>query len=100
LSDLWIYGALVILVFWGVYSRLVSYVMAPVLIVLKIIFDILFVIVAIVFSLVDLLLLPIVRPIRRALIRQQFRADKAAWIAKNLKADSKSGPPLGCGRNL
>jgi hypothetical protein len=67
---------LVILAFWGFYSRFISYMMAPVLIVLTIVFDILYVIVAIVFRLVDSPLLVIVRPIRRVLIKRQFRADK------------------------
>ena len=89
-TQIWVYGAVLIAVFWGVYSRLISYLMAPLLIVFKIIFNIFFVLAAIIFGLLDLSLRPIVRPLRRKLIRRQLRADKAAWIAKNVKSDSKS----------
>ena len=90
-TRIWVYGALLIAVFWGFYSRLISYLLAPLLIVFKIIFDILFVLVTIVSVLLDFILTPIVSPLRKALIRRQLHADKAAWIAKNVKSDVKSG---------
>jgi hypothetical protein len=65
LTHLWIYGGLVILLFWAAYSRLIAYVMRPFLLILKIVFDIIFVVVVLVFALIDLMLLPIVRPIRK-----------------------------------
>src|SRR5262249_286341 len=79
-TTLWIYGGLVILVFWGFYSRLISYVLAPIFILLKRIFDFLFLVLAIALALFDWALLPAVRPLRKKLIKHQLRADRATWI--------------------
>jgi hypothetical protein len=94
-TQIWLYGAVIVAISWGIYSRLISYALAPVLIISKIIFDILFIAVAIIFGIMDSCLRPIVRPLRRARIRRRLTLDKKTWIAKNVKAASDGVRPSG-----
>jgi hypothetical protein len=87
----WVYGAVILAVFWGFYSHLIQYVASPIVVILKIFSDVFFVIIAFILVILDsAVVVHIVRPIRKALIRRQLKLDKAAWITKNVQSQSTS----------
>jgi hypothetical protein len=86
---LWIYGAVILAVFWGFYSRLIYVIMSPIMLMLKFASNIIFTLVAVFLVILDNAILNhIVRPIREALIQRQLKLDKADWIGKNAKSQS------------